>query len=171
MVASLKPTGRMAVVLDTGAVSRGSGNTGSIKERDIRKSFVEDDLSEAVLLLPENLFYNTPAPGIVMVLNLRKRYPGDILLIDIAEMTQGKVLASSHFTQSGFPVYGANGQIGFFNEYTHEHSEVLVTCRGATCGTVNLSRPKSFITNNALAVEGRGGHTAGVGTVTVGMGG
>lgn len=31
----------MAAVLDTGAVSRGSGNTGSNKERDIRKAFVE----------------------------------------------------------------------------------------------------------------------------------
>jgi type I restriction enzyme M protein len=35
MVASLKDDGRMAVVLDTGAVSRGSGNTGSNRERDI----------------------------------------------------------------------------------------------------------------------------------------
>jgi type I restriction enzyme M protein len=63
MVASLSDTGRMAVVLDTGAVSRGSGTEGSNKERDIRKQFVEADLVEAVLLLPDNLFYNTTAPG------------------------------------------------------------------------------------------------------------
>lgn len=37
----------MAVVLDTGAVSRGSGNEGSNKERDIRREFVEQDLIEA----------------------------------------------------------------------------------------------------------------------------
>jgi type I restriction enzyme M protein len=86
MAASLKPTGRLAVVLDNGAVSRGSGNTGSNKERDIRKSFVEDDLIEAVLLLPENLFYNTPAPGIVMILNRRKRHSGDILLINASRL-------------------------------------------------------------------------------------
>ena len=64
MHASLADTGKLAVVLDTGAVSRGSGNQGSNKERDIRKAFVEADLIEAVLLLPENLFYNTTAPGI-----------------------------------------------------------------------------------------------------------
>jgi type I restriction enzyme M protein len=46
MVASLNDGGRMAVVLDTGAVSRGSGNSGSNKERDIRKQFVEADLVE-----------------------------------------------------------------------------------------------------------------------------
>ncbi|GAB4480686.1 MAG: hypothetical protein Kow0088_22410 [Anaerolineales bacterium] len=56
MLASLNEGGRMAVVLDTGAVSRGSGNQGSNRERDIRKAFVEADLIEAVLLLPENLF-------------------------------------------------------------------------------------------------------------------
>src|SRR5919202_2455310 len=44
MYASLKDGGRMAVVLDTGAVSRGSGNTGSNKERDVRKAFVEGNL-------------------------------------------------------------------------------------------------------------------------------
>ena len=82
---SLKDAGRMAVVLDTGAVSRGSGNQGSNKERDIRKAFVEADLVEAVVLLPENLFYNTTAPGIILVLNTRKRHPGEILLINAAK--------------------------------------------------------------------------------------
>jgi type I restriction enzyme M protein len=86
MVASLKPTGRMAVVLDTGAVSRGSGNQGSNRERDIRKQFVEADLVEAVLLLPDNLFYNTTAPGVIMVLNRKKRKLGDILLINASKL-------------------------------------------------------------------------------------
>jgi len=72
----------MAVVLDTGAVSRGSGNQGSNRERDIRKAFVEADLIEAVLLLPENLFYNTTAPGVILVINRRKRHAGEILLIN-----------------------------------------------------------------------------------------
>jgi type I restriction enzyme M protein len=75
----------MAVVLDTGAVSRGSGNQGSNRERDIRKAFVERDLIEAVILLPENLFYNTTAPGIILVVNRRKRRPGEILLINASQ--------------------------------------------------------------------------------------
>ena len=69
-------------MLDTGAVSRGSGNQGSNKERDIRKAFVRSDLVEAVFLLPENLFYNTSAPGIVMRAEQRKRHPGEILLVN-----------------------------------------------------------------------------------------
>ncbi|HKA55684.1 MAG TPA: class I SAM-dependent DNA methyltransferase [Candidatus Binatia bacterium] len=86
MFASLSSSGRMAVVLDTGAVSRGSGNQGSNKERDIRKQFVDEDLIEAVLLLPENLFYNTTAPGIVMVVNRNKKHPGEILLINATKL-------------------------------------------------------------------------------------
>jgi len=82
MHASLTDTGRMAIVLDTGAVSRGSGNQGRNRERDIRKEFVERDLVEAVLLLPDNLFYNTSAPGIVLVINRQKPHPGELLLIN-----------------------------------------------------------------------------------------
>lgn len=69
---SLKDGGRAAVVLDTGAASRGSGNAGSNKEKDIRKWFIESDLIEGVLYLPENLFYNTTAPGIIVILNKAK---------------------------------------------------------------------------------------------------
>ena len=72
ILASLDDTGRAAVVLDTGAASRGSGNANSNKEKDVRKWFVEHDLIEGVIYLPENLFYNTSAPGIIIVLNKAK---------------------------------------------------------------------------------------------------
>jgi type I restriction enzyme M protein len=70
--ASLNATGRAAVVLDTGAASRGSGNAGTNKEKTVRQWFVDHDLIESVLYLPENLFYNTTAPGIVLFLNKAK---------------------------------------------------------------------------------------------------
>jgi type I restriction enzyme M protein len=72
VIASLKETGRAAVVLDTGAASRGSGNEADNKEKVIRRWFVERDLVEAVILLPENLFYNTTAAGLIFVLNRGK---------------------------------------------------------------------------------------------------
>lgn len=85
MLQSLSDGGRMAVVLDTGAVGRGSGSSGTNRERDIREQFVQEDLIEAVVLLPENLFYNTSAPGIVMVINRVKRHPGEILLVNASK--------------------------------------------------------------------------------------
>ena len=70
--ASLKETGRAAVVIDTGAASRGSGSQGENKEKTIRRWFVEQDLIEGVILLPDNLFYNTTAAGLILVLNRAK---------------------------------------------------------------------------------------------------
>ncbi len=75
MFASLKEGGRAGVVLDTGAVSRGSGSRSSNQEKTIRQAFVEADAVEGVVLLPENLFYNTTAPGIILL--LRKGKPED----------------------------------------------------------------------------------------------
>jgi type I restriction enzyme M protein len=72
VLASLKENGRAAIVLDTGAASRGSGNANTNKEKDVRRWFVEQDLIESVIYLPENLFYNTTAPGIILVLNRAK---------------------------------------------------------------------------------------------------
>ena len=72
VLASLNEKGRAAVVLDTGAASRGSGGKNRDKERDVRRWFVEQDLIEGVIYLPENLFYNTTAPGIILFLNKAK---------------------------------------------------------------------------------------------------
>jgi type I restriction enzyme M protein len=72
VLASLNEKGRAAIVLDTGAASRGSGNANSNKEKEVRKWFIEQDLVEGVIYLPENLFYNTTAPGVIIVLNKAK---------------------------------------------------------------------------------------------------
>lgn len=87
ILASLNDKGRAGIVLDTGAVSRGSGNQSTNKEKEIRKWFVEQDLIEGVLYLPENLFYNTSAPGIVLFLNRNKdkKKKNKILLINASK--------------------------------------------------------------------------------------
>jgi len=71
-MACLGDRGRAAVVLDTGAVTRGSGSKNEDKERNIRKWFVDRDLIDGVILLPDNLFYNTSAAGVIVVLSKRK---------------------------------------------------------------------------------------------------
>ena len=84
MFASLKEGGRAAVVLDTGAVSRGSGSRSANREKAIRQALVEADWVEGVVLLPENLFYNTTAPGIILLLHNGKpdERKGQILLVN-----------------------------------------------------------------------------------------
>ena len=71
-LACLNERGRAAVVLDTGAVTRGSGAKHEDRERNIRKWFVDRDLIDGVILLPDNLFYNTSAAGVIVVLAKRK---------------------------------------------------------------------------------------------------
>jgi len=84
---SLKDNGRAAIVLDTGAASRGSGNVSANKEKQVRKWFVEHDLIEGIIYLPENLFYNTTAPGIIIFLNKNKpaKLKGKIFLINASK--------------------------------------------------------------------------------------
>lgn len=88
ILASLNDKGRAAVVLDTGAAARGSGNAGTNKERTIRQWFVDHDLIESVLYLPENLFYNTTAPGIVLFLNKAKskERKGKVFLVNASQV-------------------------------------------------------------------------------------
>ena len=83
-LASLNERGRAAVVLDTGAVTRGSGSKNEDRERNIRRWFVERDLIDGVILLPDNLFYNTSAAGIIVALSKRKpeARKGKIVLVN-----------------------------------------------------------------------------------------
>lgn len=57
--ASLKPDGKAAIVLDTNSLSRGSNTNTENREKQIRKHFVDKGHLNTVVLLPENLFYNT----------------------------------------------------------------------------------------------------------------
>jgi type I restriction enzyme M protein len=142
MYASLTERGRMAVVLDTGAVSRGSGNQGSNRERDIRKAFIERDQVECVILLPENLFYNTTAPGIILVINKAKRHPGEILLINASKLfNKGRpknYLAEEHVEHI----------VSIYQNWTAEEGlSVIITNEEAARNDYNLS-PSRYVAQN-----------------------
>ena len=67
---------------------------------------------------------------------------------------QPKTISTSALISNGkYLVYGANGIIGRYNEYNHSKSEILLTCRGATCGNVNVSEPFSWINGNAMVIH------------------
>lgn len=74
-------------------------------------------------------------------------------LEEICRPKQWPTISQEQLTDAGFPVYGANGIIGFFEDYTHEFPTVAITCRGSTCGKVTLTRAKSYITGNAMALD------------------
>ncbi|PMP74716.1 MAG: restriction endonuclease subunit M, partial [Aciduliprofundum sp.] len=73
---------KVGIILDQGALFRGG------KERNIRERIVRADLIESVILLPEKLFYNTGASGIIIIFNKNKdkSRKGKILFIDATSL-------------------------------------------------------------------------------------
>jgi len=74
-------------------------------------------------------------------------------LFDVCNPKQWLTIPTKDLVEDGYPVYGANGQIGFYSEYNHEKPTLLITCRGATCGTLNISNPFSYVTGNAMCLD------------------
>ena len=72
---------------------------------------------------------------------------------EILTIKYGKGLETTKLTSTGYPVFGSNGIIGFYTNYMYETPQVLISCRGASSGIVNISLPFSFITSNSLVCE------------------
>ncbi|MFB7614733.1 N-6 DNA methylase [Kitasatospora sp. NPDC056181] len=82
MIASMGPKkGRAGVVLPHGVLFRGG------QEAAIRQRVLDDDLLEAVIGLPANLFYNTSIPTAILVFRApgTKERQGDVLFIDASK--------------------------------------------------------------------------------------
>lgn len=72
------------------------------------------------------------------------------------EIYQPKTISAADLVEDGaYPVYGANGVIGRYDKFNHAEPQLLITCRGATCGTVNVSVKNSWINGNAMVVRPR----------------
>ena len=72
----------------------------------------------------------------------------------LAEIYQPQTITKTDLPDNGkYPVYGANGIIGYYNRFNHKESQIMITCRGSTCGTVNLSTPYSWITGNSMVIN------------------
>lgn len=95
---------KAVVVIDQGALFRGG------KEKEIRKKIVSKDLVEAVILLPEKLFYNTQAPGAIIVFNKEK-----------PEVKRGKII----FINAS-QLYDKHPEIKRLNILKEEHIDKIV---------------------------------------------
>jgi type I restriction enzyme M protein len=96
----LNENGRAAVVIDAGAASRGSGSQGENKEKSIRRWFIDQDLVECAVILPDNLFYNTPAAGMLILLNRKKRSERQVMMVNAScEFRKGR--PKNELTQDG----------------------------------------------------------------------
>lgn len=103
MLASAKK--KVGVVIDNGCLFRGG------KEGAIRKAVVEDDLIECVILLPEKLFYNTGAPGAIIIFNKQK-----------PESRKGKILFINASNE-----YEKHPEVRKLNRLGEKHIEKIVS--------------------------------------------
>lgn len=71
----------------------------------------------------------------------------------IFDIEYGKGLPTKQLSYTGYPVFGANGQIGFYSEYMYKEPQALMSCRGAYSGTMNKSLPYSYVTSNSLIIS------------------
>jgi type I restriction enzyme S subunit len=74
-------------------------------------------------------------------------------LKNICKLYYGKNLPEKEFQNGDYPVCGANGIIGYHNQFTHTNEMLLVSCRGENSGVIHISPPYSFITNNSIICE------------------
>jgi len=69
-------TGRVGVIMPHGALFRGSS------EGKIRKQLIDENLLEAVIGLPANLFFGTGIPACILLYNRAKGTNKDVLFVD-----------------------------------------------------------------------------------------
>lgn len=75
-----------------------------------------------------------------------------VALSAICRPKQWPTLSMAEMKAKGFPVYGANGPIGFTDTFTHEEPTILVGCRGS-CGSIHVTAPRSYANGNAMALD------------------
>lgn len=73
-------------------------------------------------------------------------------LSQICTLKQWKTISKNQLVNDGYPVYGANGIIGYSNEFNHETPTLMIGCRG-TCGEIHLSEGKAYINGNAMCLD------------------
>lgn len=74
-------------------------------------------------------------------------------LTEICNITYGKGLPTSKLTETGYPVYGGNGIIGYYSNFLYDTEKVIISCRGVASGKVLYSVPKAYVTSNSLVLN------------------
>ena len=81
MIHHLAPNGKIGLVLANGALSTQTGGEG-----DIRRKIIEDDLIEAIVAMPTQLFYSVTIPVTLWFITKNKKQKGKTLFIDARKM-------------------------------------------------------------------------------------
>lgn len=108
----------------------------------------EECISHAQDLIPA-LFQEMFGDVIQNKKNINKIKLGKIFIL-----SSGKFLPAKEMDETGiYPVFGGNGINGYHNEYLFDEPKLCIGRVGVKCGCVHLTKPKSWITDNALYIN------------------
>jgi len=100
--------------------------------------------------------YKSSSGKMVWNAKLKREIPQEWVeqsLGEICEIYQPKTISEKDMNPDGkYLVYGSNSVVGHYDQFNHEESEVVVSCRGA-CGNIFRTRAKSWITGNAMVFK------------------
>ena len=72
---------------------------------------------------------------------------------EVCRVYQPETISKKSLPANGiYPVYGANGKIGFNDKFNHEEPQLLLGCRGSV-GSIHISEAFSWINGNAMVVQ------------------
>ncbi len=108
----------------------------------------EECISHAQDLIPA-IFQEMFGDVIKNKKNINKIKLGKIFIL-----SSGKFLPAKEMDETGiYPVFGGNGINGYHNEYLFDEPKLCIGRVGVKCGCVHLTKPKSWITDNALYIN------------------
>ena len=84
MLESINDNGQMAIILPHGFLFKKTN-----AECEVRKKLIRNNYIEAVISLPEKLFFNTKIPVVILIINKAKR-ESDVLFIDASREYSSK---------------------------------------------------------------------------------
>lgn len=102
----------------------------------------------------QNLFpQNNQSTPKIRFKNFSDEWENKFLWEISSNIYQPQTIQETDFTKFGYDVYGANGIIGKYHSYNHELAQIAIACRGNSCGIVNLTKNKVWITGNAMVIN------------------
>lgn len=83
-------------------------------------------------------------------MKLRKEKWTKITLGEIFKLKSGNALPHAQIIKGEFPVFGGNGIVGYHNSFMVEGNTIVIGRVGEYCGSIHLTKQKSWITDNGL---------------------
>lgn len=146
----------------------GTGNQTNVSIKAMEQFKVnihsEEEQEKIAYLLKKIDLRITTQIKIIEELKIQKKYiiksifnninADEMSLFDLSDVYQPQTISSNNLNPGGkYPVYGANGIIGYYTKYNHENEQICLTCRGASVGTLNFSSKFSWITGNSMVIN------------------